>query len=374
MRRWESDETDAAIGPAAAGPIARRRHPIPLRLQPRVSNGTAPSSHTIGQPLGFTTACARQVTVTTIVCGVDVSSQHLDAQIGRGGARLSVENSAEGIAKLAAFCRKHGAGLLVMEATGGYEKLAFGLLWAEAIPCAIANPRAVRRFAEGMGLFEKTDQIDAGVIAWYAEVKRIHAQAPASATQQQLQAYVTRLRQITDHLVLQKNQSRLIDDKEVLASIAEIVSVLRRQAKSFETKIAGLIQQDPLWKELDKAFRSIKGVADRTVARLAADFSEIGTLSNKAAAKLAGLAPIAKDSGKIKGKRSVRGGRSPVRSILFIVAECVRRHDKDFAAFHQKLSAAGKPKKVIRIALARKLLVRLNAKARDVRKQCALPA
>jgi transposase len=305
---------------------------------------------------------------------VDVSSQHLDAQIGRGGARLRADNSAGGIAKLAAFCREHGVALLAMEATGGYEKLAFGLLWAEAIPCAIVNARAVRRFAEGMGLFEKTDRIDAGVIAWYAGVKRIHAQEPASATQQQLKAYVTRLRQITDHLVLQKNQSRLIADEEVLASIAEVVSVLRRQAKSFETKIAGLIQQDPLWTELDRAFRSIKGVAGRTVARLAASFSEIGTLSNKAAAKLAGLAPIAKDSGKIKGKRSIRGGRSPVRPILFIVAESVRRHGKDFAAFHQKLSAAGKPKKVIRIALARKLLVRLNAKARDVRKQFALPA
>jgi transposase len=122
---------------------------------------------------------------------------------------------------------------------------------------------------------------------------------------------------------------------------------------------------------LDRAFRSIKGVADRSVARLMAEMPEIGTLSNKAVAKLGGLAPIAKDSGKHVGKRPLRGGREGVRSILFVVAEVVRRHEPDFQAFHQKLSAAGKPKKLIRAALARKLLVRLNAKARGVRHELA---
>src|SRR5258708_30329454 len=134
------------------------------------------------------------------------------------------------------------------------------------------------------------------------------------------------------------------------------------------------IGSDRLWTTLDAAFRSIKGVADRTVARLLAELPEIGTLSNKAAAKLAGLAPLARDSGKRQGKRPARGGRSTIRSILFVVAEVVRRHEPDFAAFHQRLTLAGKPKKVIRIALAHKLLVRLNAKARDVRNQIACPA
>jgi len=129
-----------------------------------------------------------------------------------------------------------------------------------------------------------------------------------------------------------------------------------------------------LWQKLDAAFRSIKGVADRTVARLMADMPEIGTLSSKAISKLAGVAPLARDSGKRNGPRPVRGGRCEVRSILFVVAEIVRRHDPDFAAFHKRLKDAGKPKKVIRIALAHKLLVRLNAKARDARAQLALAA
>ncbi len=310
--------------------------------------------------------------MTKIICGVDVSSEYLDARVGRDGACARFANSPADIAEFARFCRTHGVELVAMEATGGYEKLAFGLLWAEAIPCAIVNPRAVRRFAEGMGLLEKTDRIDAGVIAWHAEVKRICAQQPETASQQKLAALVTRLRQITDNMVLQSNQRRLIDDPDVLASIDDLLALLRRQAKAFEAKIAALIAHDPLWKQLDRAFRSIKGVADRTVARIIADLSEIGTLSNKAAAKLVGLAPIAKDSGKIKGRRSIRGGRSSVRSILFVVAEVVRRYDPDFAAFHKRLTDAGKPKKVIRIALAHKLLVRLNAKAREVRKQFAL--
>jgi transposase len=137
------------------------------------------------------------------------------------------------------------------------------------------------------------------------------------------------------------------------------------QIRSLESDIVQLIASDPLWQQLDQAFRSIKGVADRTVARLMAEMPEIGTLSNKAISKLAGLAPLA--SGKHQGKRAVRGGRTGVRSILFVVAGVVRRYDPDFSAFYERLSKAGKPKKVIRVALAHKLLVRLNAKAREVR-------
>jgi transposase len=305
---------------------------------------------------------------------VDVSSQVLDARIGTDGPIRQFERSAEGIAELAAFCRTHAVELVAMEATGGYERLPFMLLWAEQIACAIVNPRAVRRFAEGMGLLEKTDRIDAGVIAWYAAVKRIFAQRPPDEAQQRLTALVGRLRQLTELLVMQRNQRRLLSEAEVLASIDAVIALVRSQIRHFEDAIAALIDSDPLWRALEQAFRSIKGVADRTVARLMADLPEIGTLSNKAVAKLAGLAPIAKDSGKVAGKRRVRGGRSTVRSILFVVAEIVRRHDPDFTGFHRKLSQAGKPKKLIRISLARKLLVRLNAKARDVRFQHAIAA
>lgn len=291
--------------------------------------------------------------------------------MGRDGARLRVANEAGGIADLAAFCRQHGARLVVMEASGGYERLAFTLLWEAGLGCAVVNPRQVRRFAEAMGFLEKTDRIDAGLIAWYGEARRLVACAPDSAAQARLRALAARLRQLTALKVVQANQRRLVTEPLVLASIDEVLGLVLRQIRAIAAEIAALIGADPLWRALDEAFREIKGVADRTVACLMADFPEIGTLSNKAAGKLAGLAPMAQDSGKHNGRRSVRGGRRSVRATLFVVAEIVRRHDPDFAAVHRRLNDAGKPKKAVRVALARKLLVRLNAKARDVRTQFA---
>lgn len=309
-----------------------------------------------------------------IICGVDVSSETLDARIGSDGAHVQVSRDAEGVNTLARFCRRHGVSLVVMEASGGYEQLVFALLWEKKVPAAIVNARAVRWFAESMGRLEKTDRIDAGMIAEYAKAKRIVAQQPDTATQKRLAALATRLRQLTALKVAQSNQRRLVSEADVLASIDAMVALLRSQIRQFERQIGDLLAADPLWRSFDAAFRSIKGVADRTVANVMAELPEIGTLSNKAAAKLVGLAPIANDSGSVRRKRKVRGGRAGLRSTLYIVAEVVRRHNPDFAAFHKKLTAAGKPKMVVRIALARKLLVRLNAKARDVRREVPLAA
>ncbi len=152
-----------------------------------------------------------------------------------------------------------------------------------------------------------------------------------------------------------------------------LLDVIQEQIRTLEQQIARLLEQDPLWSELNLAFRTIKGVADRTVARMMAEMPEIGSLSNKTISKLAGLAPLANDSGKHQGKRAVRGGRASVREILFIVASVVGRHEPDFIAFQKRLKEAGKPPKVVRIALAHKLLVRLNAKAREVRQRLAAP-
>ena len=312
--------------------------------------------------------------MTRIICGVDVASETLDARIGRDGPSARFPATPEGIEALAAFCKAQEVELVAMEATGGYEKRPFTLLWAQGLPCAILNPRQVRRFAESVGVLEKTDRIDAGLIAWFAEVRRMRPQEPARDVQERLAALVTRLRQLTELRTAQTNQRRLVREPEVLASIDAMTALATRQIRALETTIAGLIEADPLWRRLDQAFRSIKGVADRTVARLMAEMPEIGTLSGKAVAKLAGLAPLAKDSGKATGRRTVRAGRSGIRSILYVVAEIVRRFDPDLAAFHARLNAAGKPKKVTRIALAHKLLVRLNAKARDARAELAQTA
>jgi transposase len=190
----------------------------------------------------------------------------LDARIGHEGPFSPFENTPEGIKALAAFCGRHSVELVVMEATGGYERQPFSLLWAQGVPAAIANPRSVRRFAEAMGWLEKTDRIDAGMIAWYATTKGIEAMPPAPETQRRLAALVTRLGQLVDEQTAQKNQRRLVDDPLVLETFTDVLATISRQIRRLESEIAGLIEQDPLWRQLNEAFRSIKGVADRTIA------------------------------------------------------------------------------------------------------------
>jgi transposase len=213
--------------------------------------------------------------VARIICGVDVSAKTLDARIGRSGAWQQFSRNVEGIAELAAFCKQHQAELVVMEATGGYERLPFGQLWAQAVPVAIISPRSVRRFAEAVGTLEKTDRIDCAMIAWYAETKAVQPTPPASATQQRLVALVLRLRQLTDLRTEQNNQRRLVTEPDVLATFTALLAMLAGQIRSLERQIAALIDADPLWAALDQAFREVKGVAARTVARLVSNLPEI---------------------------------------------------------------------------------------------------
>ena len=226
--------------------------------------------------------------------------------------------------------------------------------YAQGIACGLTNPRSVRRYAEAMGILEKTDRLDASVIARFAIAKDLKPVRPPTKAQQRLNALVARLRQVTDDLTVQKQRRSNAIDQEMATSIDEVIALLRRQEKGLAGEIASLIDDDPLWSKLDGAMRT-KGIADRTVARLLAELPEIGIYSNKAVVK-----------------RHIRGGRAGIRSILFLVADIVRRFDQGLAAFHRKLTAAGKPKMVVRIALARKLLVRLNARAREAREQYAL--
>jgi transposase len=189
--------------------------------------------------------------------------------------------------------------------------------------------------------------------------------------QQRLTALVARLSQVVGDLTIHKQRRATTTQDEARASLEAAIAFATRQARDLETTIAQLIDADPLWACLNQAFRSIKGVAGRTVARLMAEMPQIGCSSNKAIAKLAGLAPIADDSGARAGKRHIRGGKAGVRSILYLVADIARRFDPHLALFHQRLTKAGKPKMLVRSALARKLLVILNAKARDARQAFA---
>jgi transposase len=304
-------------------------------------------------------------------CGVDISKEWLDAFASSTGAFKRFSNTPDGVKALAAFCRMAGVELVVMEASGGYEQLVFLTLWGLGQPCAITNARAVRDFAKAMGQLEKTDKIDAEMIAKFGAAKPLAPTPPPSEDQQKMAALVARLRQITSDTTIQKQRLASARDAVMRDGLIEVIALLKRQSKAIIASIAAMIETDPVWAALDRTFRSIKGVADKTVALVLAELPEIGTLSNKAIGKLVGLAPLANDSGKRQGKRSIRGGRAGVRSVLYLVADIARKYDPSLATFRERLLASGKPKMVVRIALAHKLLTRLNAKARETRAQIA---
>ena len=209
-----------------------------------------------------------------IICGVDVSKAWLDAWIAPDHYRR-FPNTTEGTAALAGFCGAHRAVLVVMEASGGVEREAFLALWRQGLPCAIVNPAAVRHFARAMGYLEKTDRIDAAMIAGFADTKRIDPTPPPSQDQLKLTALATRLRQVSADLGMQKQRLASTRDQAARDSLREAISFFTRQAKALAAEIAALIQTDPLWRELDRTLRSVKGVADRTVAVLLADLPEI---------------------------------------------------------------------------------------------------
>jgi transposase len=194
-----------------------------------------------------------------IICGVDVSKASLDACIEPGAVRGSFGNDRAGIAALAAFCHQHRADLVVMEATGGYERRAFLLLWEQGQPCAVTNARQVRLYAESMGVLEKTDRIDARIIARFARDKGLQPTPLPSQAQQRIKALVARLRQVTDDLTVQKQRrSSLLDNAEMLAGIDEVIALLKRQSRTLEGEIGSMIDDDPLWAQLAEAWRSVK--------------------------------------------------------------------------------------------------------------------
>lgn len=300
------------------------------------------------------------------ICGVDISKDGLDSFIAPDHFER-FENSPEGISALADFVTRHDCDLVVMESSGGLERVPFYLLCEHAIPCAIVHARSVRDFAKAMGRLEKTDRIDASVIAKFGAVMNIKAMPAPSLKQRRLSALSARMRQVVADLSTQKQRLHTAHIDVAKAGILELIGVLKKQSKALSAEIASLIAVDPLWAAIDTTLRSVKGVADRTVATLMAELPELGTISNKAISKLAGLAPLANDSGKRQGLRRTKGGRTHVRSILFLVADIARKYDKSLTAFRQRLIDQGKAKMVIRIALAHKLLVRLNAKTRETR-------
>jgi transposase len=295
--------------------------------------------------------------------GIDVSKDSLDIHVLPQGLSLQVPNTEAGVSTLLAQLHLSASSLVVVESTGGLERLLVSTLHKVSLPVAVANPRKVKGFATALGK-AKTDQLDAEVIARFAQSVNLQAQPMRAASAQQLSDLMHRRQQLVEIQVAEKNRlSRATP--AIQTDIQEHLDQLKQRLKSLNQQIQTLGRQQADWQRKDALLQSVKGIGPVTAALCLVELPELGTLSAKQIARLVGVAPLNHDSGKHQGKRRIAGGRTRVRCGLYIAALVATRHNPVIRAFYQRLLAKGKLKPVALVACIRKLLVILNAMLRD---------
>lgn len=298
-----------------------------------------------------------------IFCGIDVSKDRLDVALLPDEESWSVTNDPAGIEQLLSRLTELGPTLTVLEATGGYEMAAAAALARASLPLTIVNPRQVRDFARATGQLAKTDRIDAQVIALFAERVRPKSQILPGEEAQLLDALLTRRRQLIEMMTAEKNR-RGFAPKPLKNSITKHITWLERQLAEVDHDIEKMIKHSALWRAKESLLRSVPGVGPVLSRTLIGELPELGTLGRKQIAALVGVAPLARDSGKLRGRRSIWGGRAGVRATLYMSTLVATRHNPIIREFYERLIAAGKPRKVALTACMRKLITILNAMVR----------
>ena len=293
--------------------------------------------------------------------GIDVAKDRLDVAQRPGTEGWRVNNDQGGIAELVARLRALRPALVVLEATGGIELPLVGALAAAGLPVVVVNPRQVREFARATGRLAKTDAIDAQVLAQFAEAVRPALRPLPDAATQELSSLVTRRRQVIEMLTAEKNRLRTTAPA-VRDHIKGHILWLERSLSDLDRELEQAIHSSDIWRAQDDLLQSAPGVGPVLSTTLLAELPELGTLNRKEIAALVGVAPLNRDSGTLRGRRTVWGGRSQVRAALYMAALVATRFNPVIRAFYQRLEAAGKPKKVALTACMRKLLTILNAK------------
>jgi transposase len=297
--------------------------------------------------------------------GIDVSKSKLDVAVRPEGSVWSVGNNDEGISEVVARVSGLGEVLVVVEATGGLEAALVAEL-AASLPVAVVNPRQVRDFAKAVGQLAKTDRIDAEILARFAEAVTPEARPLKDAETQLLAALVTRRRQLRSMVVAESNRLAAAP-KRLHRGIRKHIEWLQREFRDLERDIDDTIKSSPVWREKEDLLRSVKGIGSVSAATMLAELPELGTLDRKQIAALVGVAPLNRDSGAFRGKRTVWGGRASTRATLYMATLTAVRFNPALRTFYQRLVAAGKPKKLALVAAMRKLLTVLNAILRDRR-------
>jgi len=301
----------------------------------------------------------------TLFVGIDVSKDRLDVCVRPTDQAFAVARDGKGLEDLVRRMKALAPALIAVEATGGYETVVAAALAGAGLPLAVVNPAQIRHFARALGKRAKTDPIDAQVIAHFAEAAKPDPRPVADEQSQMLGDLVARRRQIIEMIVAEKQREQRATNRRLRKSIARLIAVLEKEISSVDADIDGLVRGSPVWREKEDLLASVPGIANKTARTLLAELPELGTLDRRRIASLAGLAPFTRQSGAWKGKSMIGGGRAPVRSALFICAMGGARYNPLLKAFYQRLLAAGKPKMVALIAVARKLLTILNAVLRD---------
>ena len=292
--------------------------------------------------------------------GIDVSKAQLEVAVRPGNQRWQVSCTDEGTGKLISQLTHLRPTLVVMEASGGLEIPLVASLAAASLPVVIVNPRQVRDFARATGILAKTDAIDAQVLAHFAEAVQPAQRPLPSAEAKALSALVSRRRQLVSILVAEKNRLGTALPS-VRPRIQAHIAWLEHDLKELDDDLDDTLRGSPIWREKEDLLRSVPGVGRNLAFTLLAYLPELGTLDRRQIAALVGVAPFNRDSGTLRGRRTVWGGRSCIRAALYMSALVASRHNPVIQAFYARLLAAGKPKKVALTACMRKLLIILNA-------------
>ena len=301
-----------------------------------------------------------------IFVGIDVSKDRLDVADRPAGEVWQVSYDSRGISDLVERLGELSPYLVVLEATGGLELTLTGELAAVGLPVAVVNPRHVRDFARAAGKLAKTDALDAQVLAHFAEAMQPEPRPLPDASAQEFRALVTRRRQLVEMITAEKNRLKTATHR-VRPQVQGHIRWLEESLEGLDKDLGDLIRSSPLWRAKEKVLRSTPGVGPVLSMTLLSDLPELGVLNRGEIAALVGVAPFNRDSGTLRGKRKVWGGRGQVRAALYMAALVATRYNPVLREFYQRLCAAGKPKKVALTACMRKLLTILNTMVRDHR-------
>jgi transposase len=300
---------------------------------------------------------------TPVFVGVDVSKDQLDVAVGTGGPAWTVTNDEAGIVTLLEDLSARSCELVVLEATGGFEVAVTTAMAAAGLPVVVINPRQARDFARATGQLAKTDRLDARILAFFAERVRPEPRPLPTDAARLLDALLTRRRQLIAMILAERNRLGFAP-APLKKPIEKHIRWLQRELENVDSDLGTTIQSSPVWRAREVLFQSVPGIGPVVSRTLIAELPELGYLNRKQITALVGLAPLANESGKHKGRRMVFGGRASVREALYMAALVASRRNPTIRTFYQRLRDSGKPPKVALTACMRKLLTTLNAMAR----------